>query len=79
MPTEIEELEKRLELAKAKAKAKPNPYLELKRRRAAEYYIISEGQVPNPDTSDYTKPAVTPAEADEIKKRLSAKGGKQNG
>jgi hypothetical protein len=47
-----------------------NPAVILKRKRALENYIVSEGQVPNPDPTDYKKPAVTPEEAKEISKTL---------
>jgi len=34
-------------------------------------YEISDGQVPNPDTTETNRPAVTPDEAKQIKERLT--------
>ncbi len=41
------------------------------KKRAAQRanYVISEGQVPNPDASDFRKPALTLEEAEALKKK----------
>jgi len=50
-----------------------NPAIIAKRKRARENYIVSEGQVLNPDESDWRRPAVTQEEADKITATLNHK------
>ena len=58
--------------AAAEAARNANPAIIAKRRRARADYVVSAGQVLNPDESDYRTPAVTPEEAKKIQARLDA-------